>query len=442
MEKNGMKGNSASERPQHTEDAPTMWQILATPQGRVLLLLALAIFTLFFMTLAVFPAAPLVAQELQLSPEAVSAIFGLSTLIATLLSLPAGVLSDRWGRKPLIVGGLLLTTISLLICLGGAILPLFITGWILFGVGRGLFFSPMFTVPADLFDFRMRGRVIGVVTGAVGLGSVVGFVAGGLISQYGGWRALFLVGAVLLAIATLIMTRMPETNLSKSNKPFGQEVKGALKWFSHGAIATASLIAALSFAAGICATFLVPFVAGGANISPTLIALLFIPYELVASFGAPVIGAISDRVGRRLPLISALALVALAAFGLAYFGVSPLTLLICYSLIGLAEGPVVALTTTIVIDQSLRINPRGIGAALGSYRIAQGLGLAFGTSLGGVLLSRFGESGSFTALGLLMLVLAVFALTVRNDRQGAHHEERGAMPGGHPAPGQSAPSEG
>lgn len=409
-----MKNNIASDRLAETGMTPSIWQILATPQGNVLLLLALAIFTLFFMTLAVFPAAPLVAKELQLSPEAVSGIFGASTLLATLLSLPAGVLSDRWGRKPLIVGGLLITTIALFICLEGSFLPLFIIGWILFGIGRGLFFSPMFTVPADLFDFRQRGRVIGVITSAVGLGSVVGFVSGGLISNAGGWRALFLVGGVLLCITTLIMFWMPETNLTKSSKPFGEEIKGALQWFRHAGIAGASLIAALAFAAGICATFLVPFVADNANISPTLIAFLFIPYELVASFGAPVIGAISDRVGRKPPLIVSLILVALAAFALAYFGISPLSLLICYSLIGLSEGPVVTLTTTIVIDQSMRINPRGIGAALGSYRIAQGLGLAFGTWIGGVLLGNFGEAGSFSALGILMIFLAMFALTVKN----------------------------
>src|SRR5438874_2086728 len=98
---------------QITSTNTTIWQILATSRGKILLLLALAIFSLFFMTLAIFPAAPLVAKELHLSATVVSGIFGLSSLIATLLSLPAGVMSDRQGRKPLILAGLSMATLAL-----------------------------------------------------------------------------------------------------------------------------------------------------------------------------------------------------------------------------------------------------------------------------------------------------------------------------------------
>jgi MFS family permease len=401
---------------QVTSTNTTIWQILATSRGKTLLLLALAIFSLFFMTLAIFPAAPLMAKELHLSATNVSGIFGISSLIATLLSLPAGVMSDRQGRRPLILAGLAIATLALLLCLAGAILPLFIIGWMVFGIGRGLFFSPMFTIPADLFDFRERGRAVGVITGAVGLGSVVGYVAGGLISQAGGWRALFVVGAVLLGITTLIMTRMPETNQAKSNKGLAEEIKGAMRWLGRPGIAGASLIAAFSFAVGICATFLTPFAASRSGVSPWLIAFLFIPYEFVASVGAPIIGSIADKAGRKRPLVISLVLTTLAVFALAYIGISPLSLLICYSLVGLTEGPVVALTTAVVIDQSMKINPRGIGAALGSYRIAQGLGLAFGTSIGGFLLDRFGIAGSYATLGGILALLALFTLTIREQK--------------------------
>ena len=394
----------------------TIWQILATPRGKTLLLLALAIFSLFFMTLAIFPAAPLIAQELHLSASEVSGIFGISSLIATLLSLPAGVISDRKGRKPLIVLGLLMATIALLICLGGAILPLFIIGWIVFGIGRGLFFSPMFTIPADIFDFRERGKAIGIITGAVGLGSVVGYVAGGLITQIGGWRALFIVGAILLGVTFLIMTRLPETNLTKSQKKFGAELRGTLQWLIKPGIAGASIIAAFSFAVGICATFLTPFAASRSGISPWFIAFLFIPYEFVASVGAPIIGSIADKVGRKRPLIISLAVTTIAVFALAYVGISPISLLIGYSLVGLTEGPVVALTTAIVIDQSMKINPRGIGAALGSYRIAQGLGLALGSSIGGFLIDRFGIAGSYATLGGILALLVLFAFTIKEQK--------------------------
>lgn len=379
-----------------------------------MLLLALAIFSLFFMTLAIFPASPLIAAELKINPTLVSGVFGISSLLATILSLPAGIFSDRRGRKPLILCGLAVATLSLLICRGGNILPVFIVGWMLFGVGRGLFFSPMFTIPADLFDFRERGRAVGIITGAVGLGSVVGFVLGGLISEAGGWRLLFLVGAGLLALTTLIVIWLPETNREKSQKMLSDEIKGAVRWLARPGIANASLIAALSFAVGICATFLTPFAAAQHRISPTLVAFLFLPYEFVASVGAPIVGSIADRIGRRVPLLVCLPAIAAAVFTLAFVGISPLTLLICYSLVGLSEGPVVALTTAVVIDQAMRIDVRGIGAALGSYRLVQGLGLAFGTAIGGYLLDTFGTTGSYAALGAVVVALIGFGLALKD----------------------------
>ena len=64
----------------------------------------------------------------------------------------------------------------------------------------------------------------------------------------------------------------------------------------------------------------------------------------------------------------------------------------------------------------MKINPRGIGAALGSYRIAQGLGLALGSSIGGFLIDRFGIAGSYATLGGILALLVLFAFTIKEQK--------------------------
>ncbi|MER3556105.1 MAG: MFS transporter [Meiothermus sp.] len=124
------------------------------------------------------------------------------SLTSTLAVLVAGKLSDLYGRKPLILAGIVLFALgSVLTGFSQNMLEL-----ILFrafqGIGGGMLMSMAFTTIGDIFTPIERGRYQGY-TGAVwGISSVVGPIVGGFLTDHIGWRWVFFVN-IPFAIAAL-----------------------------------------------------------------------------------------------------------------------------------------------------------------------------------------------------------------------------------------------
>jgi EmrB/QacA subfamily drug resistance transporter len=144
-----------------------------------------------------------------------------SYLVASTVMVPLwGKLSDLFGRKPILVAGIL-------IFLGGSLLCGVAWGTlslILFravqGVGSAALFMSAFAVVADLFPPAERGKYQGLFGGVFGLSSVVGPLVGGFITDSLGWHWVFFinlpVGAVALAV---IFLRMPALHRPLAVRP-------------------------------------------------------------------------------------------------------------------------------------------------------------------------------------------------------------------------------
>lgn len=313
----------------------SVWQ---SPHRNTLIVLTGCVVLVWAVMMSVFPALPHIAAALRFDSAGLGVLLAVSSLVMTVLSVPAGVLADRYGRKPPITAGLALSAVGIIL----AGLPwsgpaLLIIGWLIFGVGRGLFMSPTFTVPADLFSFQQRGKAIGVLAGGIGAGSVIGYVLGGVLSAGGSWQLVLWVDGVLLVIATVVAAMLPESLQEKLPNTLPKAFAQTFGWFTNKTVVLSGLVAGVAFAVGVAATFLVPFSLTALNASAWLIAFVFIPYEVVASIGTTVAGAISDKIGRKSVLIGCIALVVLALALLPLAGVSVVSVAIIYAFVGLAE---------------------------------------------------------------------------------------------------------
>jgi EmrB/QacA subfamily drug resistance transporter len=126
-------------------------------------------------------------------------------MIAATAVLPiAGKLSDVYGRKPFIIGGVIWFMAASALCgFADSMLELIIFRG-LQGMGAGVMQTMAFTTVADLYPPAKRGRVIGFMASVFGISSVIGPLIGGFLTDGPGWRYAFYVnlpvGFVALAI--------------------------------------------------------------------------------------------------------------------------------------------------------------------------------------------------------------------------------------------------
>ncbi len=146
-------------------------------------------------------AAPLMSiyiiQFISADPAAIALVMTVSSLIGMSFAYPAGRLSDKVGRRPLIIAGGLVSRLSTLI------LPLIkdLTGLTIISTIRSVAFNayiPSFrALQADLAPPKIRGRVFGTVQAMFNVGAMMGPVIGGYLYQLYAAKKLELVGVEL-----------------------------------------------------------------------------------------------------------------------------------------------------------------------------------------------------------------------------------------------------
>jgi MFS family permease len=117
----------------------------------------------------------------------------------------AGALSDRWGRKLLIVAGMWLQAIAIWLVAAGA----FVTGSILLGLGTALVYPTLLAAVSDGAQPRWRASAVGVYRLWRDLGYAVGALLSGVIADlFGVVAALAFVGALTFVSGVVVWFRM------------------------------------------------------------------------------------------------------------------------------------------------------------------------------------------------------------------------------------------
>ncbi|NJD27580.1 MAG: SLC45 family MFS transporter [Chloroflexi bacterium] len=148
--------------------------------------------------------------EKELWVPVITATVAICTAITT---IPSGILSNRFGRKPMIYLACLVGTTGLATIGAAPSIEIVLVGAILVGVGSGTFLAVDWALMTDIIPKASSGRFMGISNLAVGLaGPTAGFVAGPLIDLVGGVaetgegpRAAFLAGSLLFVLAAALL---------------------------------------------------------------------------------------------------------------------------------------------------------------------------------------------------------------------------------------------
>src|SRR6266487_5941323 len=175
-----------------------------------LFLMALTIFIDFAGFGIILPLLPFWAQRFGAGPVGVGLVLTIYALAQFLFTPALGTLSDRYGRRPIILAALLIEALSLaLSALSGSLLILLMARFI-GGLGASNIGSAQ-AVVADVTPAEGRARGMGLIGAAIGLGFVVGPALGGLLAPLGPAVPFWAAMGVAIVNALLVILFLPET---------------------------------------------------------------------------------------------------------------------------------------------------------------------------------------------------------------------------------------
>ena len=382
---------------------------------------------------------PLVASSLRAEVTTTEWVVLIYLLITTVLALSAGRLGDMYGHRRLYVLGLGLFTVSSAAC---GLAPTI--GWLIAArgcqaIGAALLFSNAPAILTRAFPDQQRGRVLGLQGTALTLGLIAGPSAGGLLASSFGWGAVYLINVPIGSVALLLSLRCLPADIVKSSAREFFDLPGAatlgagvvalvlgmnqasawgwispllwgcfgaavaclaaflwierrtsapvldLKLFTNREFSTTLGAASLNYAAGFAMQFVFPFyLIQARGLSPFEAGLIYSAVPVVMLVVAPLSGALSDRIGSRIPATLGAVVEILAVLSLLTVDLETPTLALVGSFLALGLG--VGLFTSPTTSAILGATPREQrGVASGVMSTARALGMVVGFALGGAI---------------------------------------------------------
>ena len=162
-----------------------------------------------------------IKQDLLLSDSQLGFLIGLSfALFYATLGIPIAILADRYSRRNIIAISVIVW--SGMTALSGLAANFFQLALARIGVGIGEAGSspPSHSMIADLYPLEKRGAAMGIYAAGINLGVLIGFLVGGFIDEWYGWRmAFFIVGVPGIFLGLLMFFTVREPMRSSPPKP-------------------------------------------------------------------------------------------------------------------------------------------------------------------------------------------------------------------------------
>ena len=378
-------------------------------ESLVLAALWLTVFSVTSQFVLVAPILPRISEQLGVPVGELGLLVSGYAFAVGIIALGAGPISDRVGRRRMLLVGTACMSAALALHAIAKDYPTLLVMRVLAGASGGVLTGAAVAYVGDFFPYERRGWANGWVISGMATGQILGIPIGSLLAGRFGFRFAFLLSGVTLALSCLMVRAfLPEPGVGRSREPL---TTAGVSTHYGSLLARAEVRAAagvyfLTFLGSAFYTlYLASWLEGSRNLSQVGVAAVFSSGGIATLIFAPRVGRLSDRIGRRKVIVAgslAGGAIMLATPWLMTSLVIACTLFFALmALVAARSSPLDALLTEIV--------PGELRGTLMSLLMATGqLGFAAGGAMAGAAYAAYGyRADAFAAAATTVLVAAL-----------------------------------
>lgn len=347
------------------------------------------------------PLSPLLASSMGASWVDVG-LMGLAWGVALAVSsFVTGRISDRVGRKPLLLTSSFVSVLAAFLFPGASNISLLIAVRGLEGLAWACFWPPMEALATETANGGEMGKGAGVVTTVYAIAFAVGSVAGGSLSDLLGLRPTFGLYLVIAASSTLTVPfiqdprRLKAPDYPAKRSPFS-------RFFSRPLVLGYFLGGSETFGFATVMALLAVF-ASLLGVPVFWIGIVFSVFWVGRILSGTLAGVASDRFGRKRVAILALALGCAGYLAFA-FALDLLLLAVGALLVGLSIGAIYPVNLALIADN---IEPELRGGAMGIYEMTCAITFMISSAIGGLAAEAINSRTPYALAGLVYFLSGV-----------------------------------
>lgn len=388
----------------------------------ILFTLWLVVFASASQVMIVAPILPRISEELGVPVASLGTLATAYAVSVGLFALVTGPISDRVGRRRILIWGSLVLTVALVLhgvvrSFGSLLLVRSLAG-----AGGGALSGAAVAFVGDYFPSNRRGWANGWIISGMAAGQIAGIPLGLVLTSRGGFRVPFLAFAGLMAVATVLVWRViPHIPIRKEETQL--TLRGAIRGYMGLLRMRTVVVASIAFllvflSISLYILYLPVWLESSLGLTAVSVSLVFVVGGVANVLVGPRLGRLSDSLGRKPVIVG-------ASFGITIVMLlTPLAILWPWSIFGLFAGVQALFASRSSPFQSLLtelVSSDQRGSLL-SFTMATGqVGFAIGGALAGFIYSTlgFGMNAALSALAALAAAVLVWRYLPETLPQGA-----------------------
>ncbi len=359
------------------------------------------------------------ARSLETPDSLLGFVAAASTIPGIIVSLPAGSLSDVFGRRKILL-------VSGVVFASAPFFYLFVTSWwqlalvrFYHGFATAMFVPVANAFVADLYPTK-RGERISLFSSATAVGRTIAPFLGGyvlFITSYGFHQlyvAVGIAGVIAFVTALLLLKEGAQPAKESTGNPRKTGSRIFQGWTivasNPSILAVSSVEAAQYYAFGAVEFFFVGYLQEVAGLSPFFLGIISGAQLAMIPLTKPFMGRLSDKIGRRIPIIAGSLICVLALEAISFTTWFPLLLLISITY-GVGFSMVTASTPALVSELA---QGKFVGTSMGFLSTIMDVGQTLGPIITGfILATSLGYLGSFSMLSAILLAACAIFVAAR-----------------------------